>query len=832
MKLLAPAIATGARLHTVLAMMVLLVFFVVAPGCVPSDQARIKAKRGMLDLRHWRFEQDGPIHLAGEYEFYWQSHVQPERFAQRPAPDPTCYLDVHGSWNGSQCADRELGGHGFATYRLTVLLAQPRALALKFLDMGTAYRLYLNGEKVLAVGRAGTTAGETEPHYLPQVVAFDAASDTLEVIYHVSNFHHRRGGAWEAIQLGTPEQMYGAREHRLLFDMVLFGALVMIGLYHLALFALRKRMRSDFWLGVFCLLVSVRILTVVERYLIRLFPDMDWQLFVKIEYLSYYLAVPVFALFIYSLFGKDFHKIALRVMLATGLVFSVFVLITPVRLFSHSVPYYVIFTLLCLVYGTGVLLRAALNKRDGALITIAGYLIFFITVVNDVLDVNEIVQTGHFAHLGLFVFVFCQSFLVSFRYTKAFATIDLQREELQKRIEERDQAEKEKRALRERLARSQKMEAIGQLAGGIAHDLNNILSGTVTYPDLLLLDLPENSRLRRPLEIIRDSGLRAAAVVQDLLTLARRGVMQPEPLNLNQIVREYVDSPEHERLILEHPSINVEVDLASDLYNIIGSPVHLKKTLMNLVSNSAEAQPTGGDITISTNNRYVDRRLNLYEEVKEGNYAVLSVSDAGAGIPEQDMEKIFEPFYTSKVMGRSGSGLGLAVVWGTVHDHQGRIDIDSKAGRGTRFDLYFPITIEEIHKRPPSPPLAQYLGHGETILVVDDVAEQRQIAVHLLRRLGYNASACKSGEEAIEYVKRHHVNLLLLDMIMEPGLDGLETYQRIIALQPGMKSILASGFSETERVREARRLGAGRYLKKPYTLERLGQAVRLELHGS
>ncbi|MCD4716612.1 MAG: PAS domain S-box protein, partial [Desulfobacterales bacterium] len=222
----------------------------------------------------------------------------------------------------------------------------------------------------------------------------------------------------------------------------------------------------------------------------------------------------------------------------------------------------------------------------------------------------------------------------------------------------------ENKKLEAQLQRAQKMEAIGTLAGGVAHDLNNILSGLVSYPELLLMDIPQDSPLRKPILTIQKSGERAAMIVQDLLTLARRGVAATEVVNLNHVISEYLQSPEYEKLQSFFPQVQVETRLDAELLNILGSPVHLEKTIMNLVSNAVEAMPDGGKVLISTENRYVDRPIRNYDEVNEGDYVSLTVSDTGVGISKGDLERIFEPFYTKKVMGRSGTGLGMAVVWG------------------------------------------------------------------------------------------------------------------------------------------------------------------------
>jgi two-component system cell cycle sensor histidine kinase/response regulator CckA len=396
-------------------------------------------------------------------------------------------------------------------------------------------------------------------------------------------------------------------------------------------------------------------------------------------------------------------------------------------------------------------------------------------------------------------------------------------------ITDQKRMEKEKEKLEAHLRRAEKMKALGTLAGGVAHDLNNILSGLVTYPELLLLDLAEDSPLRRPILTIQNSGKKAAAIVQDLLTLARRGVAGTEVVNINDIISDYFRSPEHEKLKSFHRSVRFATNLETDLLNTLGSSLHLSKTVMNLVSNAAEALLDGGAVTISTRSQYIDKPIRGYDEIREGDYIVLTVADNGIGISAEDLERIFEPFYTKKVMGRSGTGLGMAVVWGTVKDHNGYIDVHSTVGKGTTFDLYFPVTRKEAKQGKTDTSIEEYMGHGEKILVVDDVQEQREIASVLLSKLGYSVNVVSSGEEAVDHMKTNSADLLVLDMIMDPGIDGLETYQRILELRPGQKAIIASGFSETDRVKEAQRLGVGRYIKKPYTLEKVGLTVKREI---
>jgi len=398
-------------------------------------------------------------------------------------------------------------------------------------------------------------------------------------------------------------------------------------------------------------------------------------------------------------------------------------------------------------------------------------------------------------------------------------------------ITDQKKAEEERKHLEERLHQSEKMEVLGKLAGGVAHDLNNILGVLVGYSELMLMEIPEDHPLRKHVSNIQLSGERAAAVIQDLLTLTRRGVATSEVVNLNQIISDHYETPEFTSLQTHHSNIIFKTLLANDLADIKGSPVHLSKSVMNLINNAAEAIIGRGEVIVRTQNVYLYEPLPGYSEIRKGDYVLLTISDSGRGIPAKDREKIFEPFYTKKVMGKSGTGLGLSVVWGTVQDHKGYICVESEENKGSSFNLYFPVT-KEVQKNGHeliSPEI--YKGKGETILVVDDVKEQRELATIILNNLGYKvAHAVASGEEAIEYLKTNKVDILVLDMIMDPGIDGFETYKRALELNSAQKAVIVSGYSETDKVKDAQRLGAGTYVRKPYLQEKLGLAIRNELN--
>ena len=386
----------------------------------------------------------------------------------------------------------------------------------------------------------------------------------------------------------------------------------------------------------------------------------------------------------------------------------------------------------------------------------------------------------------------------------------------------------DRKRLEQQLIQAQKMEVIGKLAAGIAHDLNNILSGIVSYPDLILLEIPEDDPMYKKIQIIQRSGKKAAIIVQDLLTLARRSITINETCNLNSIISDYLDSIEFQSVKERHHDTVISTELQGNLLNVQGSAAHLSKVIMNILHNGLEALPAGGKIVISTANICLDTLLTGYENVPPGDYVCTSISDNGVGIAQDDLTRIFEPFYTKKSMHFSGTGLGMTVIWATIKDHNGYIDIQSKEGQGTIFKFYLPISRQSLTGQQDRVVIDDYLGH-ETILIVDDIQEQLDIAKNMLTRLGYTVHTAKSGVRAVEIIKQQPADLIILDMIMPDGLDGLETYRKIIKLYPHQKALITSGFSESKRVKRLLQLGAGEYVQKPYTMEKLGIAVRSEL---
>ncbi len=379
----------------------------------------------------------------------------------------------------------------------------------------------------------------------------------------------------------------------------------------------------------------------------------------------------------------------------------------------------------------------------------------------------------------------------------------------------------ETKRLRELEARAQRLETVGRIAGQVAHDFNNLLGPVMAYPELIRGEIPINNDVYEYLNAIESAAHQIAAINQDLLTLGRRGHYSVELLNLNSVVKESLK--ELEPL---PAAVICEVDLSPDLMSVKGGVAQIRRAISNLLHNAHDALNGVGKISVRTENYYADDETVGYGRVPKGEYVKVTIADTGIGMPEEILQKIFEPFFTMKTADRRrGSGLGLSVVDSVIKDHGGFVDLNSKVGQGTKFYLYFPACREQETIEQS----VEIKGGSENILIVDDDAMQREVLAKILTKLGYSTAQAASGEAAIELLRQAPADLLLLDMIMPGGIDGAETFRQALEIYPGQRAIIVSGFSESDRVNKVQACGAGAFVKKPLTIQAIATAVRREL---
>ncbi len=391
-------------------------------------------------------------------------------------------------------------------------------------------------------------------------------------------------------------------------------------------------------------------------------------------------------------------------------------------------------------------------------------------------------------------------------------------------ITEQKQIEDEKEKIQSLLFQSQKMESIGRLAGGVAHEFNNLLTGILGYSDLLLIRIGEKSSLRKDIEAIKKAAKMAASLAHHLLIFSRKQKVKLEVLDLNAVVVNFKNLIQ--RLI--DKNINLVLLLDPTLENIKSDTSLIEQIIGNLVINARDAIPSGGKLTIKTENIIFspdDCKDN--PDTKPGKYVCLTVSDTGVGMDKEIIHRMFEPFFSTKEVGM-GTGLGLSVVYGIVKQHNGWINVKSEPNQGSTFDIYFPVFSTKLrNKKKEEVSLQNLYGNGQTILVVEDEEIVRKLATRILREKGYVVFEAENVKEALDIFKRENgkFNLVFSDVVL-PGKNGLQLVDQLLTHKPNLKVLFSSGYADDKSKRTILLERGFQFLQKPYTPSDLLLIVR------
>lgn len=380
-------------------------------------------------------------------------------------------------------------------------------------------------------------------------------------------------------------------------------------------------------------------------------------------------------------------------------------------------------------------------------------------------------------------------------------------------------SEKALRESQEQLQHAQKMEAVGTLAGGVAHDFNNLMMGMLGNLSLILYNMDPEHPYYDNLQNIEKLIKNGSKLTNQLLGYARKGKYEVKPIHLNQIIKESCETFGRTK-----KEIKIHKALAKDLAMVSADETQIQQVLLNLYINAADAMPGGGDLFLTTKNVTHSIIQDKAYDIKPGDYVWLKVVDNGIGMDAETAERIFDPFFTTKDMGQ-GTGLGLASVYGIIKGHGGYIDVDSEKGHGTSFSIYLPAS-NSLAKTLPEIPGNIYMG-SETILLVDDEETVLEVSVQVLEKLGYTVLAAQSGKEAIEVYRenKHKIDLVILDMIM-PDMSGGETYDQLKKINGNIKVVLSSGYSINGQASDILGRGCIGFIQKPFSMKDLSQKLK------
>ncbi len=783
-------------------------------GVARSSPPEPTARAGVIDLREWDFERDGTVTLNGEWEFFWNQLLSPDDFSEAAAEGadapstPGNHIPVPRVWNGLEVDGITLEGGGYGTYRLVILVAPGDGYAVKILDAANAYALWAGGTPLFVSGTVGTDRASMVPRYRTGTADLSAPDGVIELVVHVSNFVHRRGGMWLPWEFGPESLIEEKRERNLLVEFVLFGSIGIIGIYHLGLFFLRRKERTALYFGLFCILIALRIVVTGERIFNNLVPSLSWDFFNRIEYLTFYMGPPVFVFFLRSLFPELSRRVA-RADMAMGALFSLVVLITPPLFFTHTLPFYQAITLVVAIYAIYAVVRAVAHHRQGARMVAFGSIILVGTLAHDIILENGWIQGIHVAPIGTILFVFIQAFMLSRRFSSALSLAEELSTELELKVEERTQQLRETQS---QLIQSQKMEAMGTLAGGIAHEFNNILGAQLGYTEILLDRVDADTREGEYLQALYRTGERAAALVRQILTFSRGDGERLKAQRIQSHVRETLHMV---RTTLPR-SIDLIQSIDPDCGAIMANETQVSQVVVNLCTNAVHAMKgRSGRLEVSLGEEPAGD-----EGASPGERSVvLRVRDTGTGIPEEVRDRIFDPFFTTKEVGE-GSGLGLSIVHGIVTGHHGTIEVVSAPGEGTEFVIRFPRIDEE--EAEEAMPRSSLRTGSARIMIVEDDPELSSFYEATLKELGYATELHHDGADALDSFRRNpgSFDVVFTDQIMS-GLSGFDMSREMLRIRPDVAIILSSGFSATVTEDAVRELGVEYFLPKPVKIAEL-----------
>lgn len=692
-----------------LLVVILASILIVLSGCA-KEHTEIRpspnAVNGILDLSDWDFEDNGSVSLDGEWEFYWGEILNWTDFHSGNPPVMSGYIEVPRSWNKYRVNGTVLSGNGYATYRLIIKTGtgSSHALGLKLPRIFTAYSISVDNKILSANGTVAKTKEEAVPQYRPEIVMIKPVNNEIELVIHVSNFSHRSGGMLEKIVLGTDKQIIDNREKQIALELFLFGSLAIIGIYHIVIFIFRRKNRTPLYFGLYCLLIATRTIFVGEIFITQLFPGFNWEIQHKIQTSTFYIGVPLFVMFLESVFPGEFPKWPLKIAKIAGACFSSVVLLTPVKIFTIINPAYQLITFLLVLIVLYTMILACIRKRTGALVIMVGGIFFLFTVVNDMLflsvpfnDYNfsflrNILKTGNLSSIGLISFTFTQSVVLAMNTSKAYTqaeevsekllVTDRQKNELLATLEEKV----EERTLEMQNSNLELEKAYHDLSllekarklmlTNISHDLKTPMTLIQGYTEAILDGMfNTKEEQRRFLELIQSKISELSHLTDDISELSRlesRQIMLDiQSVSISSILAK-VDGNYRSDVENTGLSFNVKVqDAPSGLVDVDINK--LDRVFSNLIYNALR-YTSEGEIAISAS--------------IEENYAVFGVSDTGLGISSEDLPYIFDRLYTaskSRNSSKKSSGLGLAIAKEIIEYHGGKIWAENRSTKGSSF---------------------------------------------------------------------------------------------------------------------------------------------------
>ncbi|WP_225445475.1 ATP-binding protein [Paenibacillus arenosi] len=797
----------------------LLLCITVHPANVDANNA-ISPANGEIKLDEWDFERDGTIKLDGEWAFYWQQLLTPTDFPLQSGSMASTYVNVPDYWSNYKVNGLPLPSDGYATYRLTVSgLQSGEQLGLKLRNVYSSYALWVNDRLVISVGLPGATPEETTAQFgTSTVVPIASGSDgKLTILLQVANYEYPKGGINNSLILGTAKQLYHEKSGELVQDSFIIGSLMVMAVYHLFLYGLRRNDVISLYFGLFCLCIAVRTMLVGSRYILEVFPMISWEWFAKASYLTVYVGEFFLISFIYHLFPQYLSRIVWRTTQGLTLVLTVLVIVSDVKVYDYSLVFFEVYSVGLVLYAVYAAIQAIRQRQEGAILLFLGFSLLFVTALNDTLNRKGIIETPALLQLGVLGFVFLQALLLSMKFTRAYIQVE---------------------RLSDRLLTLDKLK--DDFLAKTSHELRTPLHGIIGLADALIDG--SSGKLTSPvtelLQLIKISGQRLAHLVDDILDFSKLKhqeiVLVPVTVNLQLAVELTIQVV---MPLARKKGLLLSQELADNLY-VTADENRLQQILYNLIGNAITYTDTGSII------------IKAY---RQHGQVIVKIVDTGIGIEKSDQARIFDSFeqlHSDNRPSQGGSGIGLSITKKLVELHGGYIEVISRPGHGSTFTFTLPWDGEEKPLIAPLPifnpgtveSFSQYeLGGLEVeaidthmqslpaVLIVDDDPINIQVLVQFLTGRYSIRSTC-NGQEAIDWIQEgYKPDIALLDVMM-PYVSGLQIGAEIRRYYTSgeLPVIFLSAKSQITDLVAGFQHGGNDYLIKPFDKQEL--FARLELH--